>query len=194
MGGPGAGVRAPSVRLFIALWPTPAVRAALAARRDSVGWPTGAAPVPDERLHLTLHFLGAVAIERLTALVPALAVPWPGCSLALGDPARWPHGLVVLPAHRPPLPLLELHQRLADRLAGLGLPVEQRAFRPHVTLARRAEGAQLPAPAPALRWRPADYALVRSDAVTGYHVLARYGARGITIPPPKPKAASVRRK
>lgn len=178
-----ADARAPTLRLFIALWPTPAVRAALAARRDSVGWPTGAAPVADERLHVTLHFLGAVAIERLTELVPALAVPWSGCTIALGDPARWPHGLVVLPVPRPPAPLRELHAKLADRLTGLGLPVEQRAFRPHVTLARRADRAQVPAAAAPLRWRPTDYALVRSHPTTGYHVLARYGARGITIPP-----------
>jgi hypothetical protein len=52
-----------------------------------------------------------------------------------------------------------------------------------VTLARRAGRAQLPRAAPPLRWRPADYALVRSDTATGYHILARYGARGITIPP-----------
>src|SRR5438105_752187 len=109
----GTDARAPSLRLFIALWPTPAVRAALAARRDSVGWPVDAAPVADGRLHLTLHFLGAVAIARLTALVPALALPWAGCTLALGDPARWPHGLVVLPAQRPPAALLDLHQLLA---------------------------------------------------------------------------------
>lgn len=181
---------APSLRLFIALWPTPAVRAALAARRDGVGWPARAAPVLDDRLHLTLHFLGAVAIERLTDLVPTLAVPWPGCAIALGDAARWPYGLVVLPVQRPPAALLELHKGLGDRLAGLGLPVEQRAFRPHVTLARRAERAQLPAASAPLRWRPADYALVRSDPATGYHVLARYGARGITIPPQRPQPSS----
>jgi 2'-5' RNA ligase len=56
--------RARTLRLFIALWPTPAVRAAVAARRDAVGWPAGAAPVRNERLHMTLHFLGAVAIEH----------------------------------------------------------------------------------------------------------------------------------
>jgi 2'-5' RNA ligase len=178
---------APSLRLFIALWPTPAVRAALAARRDSVGWPAGAAPVADDRLHLTLHFLGAVAVERLTDLVPALAAPWPGCTVAFGDPARWPHGLVVLPAQGPPPRLLDLHTLLADRLAGLGLPVEQRAFRPHVTLARRADRARLPVATAPLRWRPTDYALVRSHPTTGYHVLARYGARGITIPPSRPR-------
>jgi 2'-5' RNA ligase len=123
----------------------------------------------------------------LTALVPALALPWPGCTLSLGDPVRWPHGLVVLPAPAPPAALLELHRALADRLMGLGLPVEQRPFRPHVTLARRAERAQLPSTAAPLRWRPTDYALVRSHPTTGYHVLARYGARGITIPPSRPR-------
>src|SRR5262249_54713577 len=122
------------------------------------------------------------ALERLAALVPALALPWPGCTLALGDPLRWPRGLVVLPVLQPPPALLELQRELAARLTSLALPVEQRAFRPHVTLARRAHGPPCSAPAAPLRWRAADYALVRSDPAAGYQVLARYGARGITIP------------
>jgi RNA 2',3'-cyclic 3'-phosphodiesterase len=32
--------------------------------------------------------------------------------------------------------LLEVHRALAEALAGAGLPVEERAFRPHLTLAR----------------------------------------------------------
>jgi RNA 2',3'-cyclic 3'-phosphodiesterase len=174
--------RMPTVRLFVALWPTPTVRAALAARRDAIGWPAGSAPVADERLHLTVHFLGAVAIDRLTALVPALITPWQPMALSLGDTVHWPRGLVVLPVLRPPAALQWLHAALAERLTALGVPVEPRAFKPHVTLARRAERTQPAPPAAPLRWRPGGYALVRSDPARGYHVLARYGPRGVTIP------------
>ena len=169
------------LRLFIALWPTPAVRAALCARRNEIVWPSAAAVVSDERLHLTLHFIGDVPRTLLQHLLPALQVPCPGSELELGGALHWPRGLVVLPAASIPEPLRALHAALAGALSGLGLPVEQRAFRPHVTLARRAAGAVLPAPAVPLRWRCAGYALVHSDPVDGYRVLARYAERGVTL-------------
>jgi 2'-5' RNA ligase len=167
--------------LFIALWPTPAVRAGLCARRDAIGWPPPARVVSDQRLHLTLHFIGAVPSALWPHLLTALQVPCSGFELQLGAAQPWPHGLVVLPATSAPPPLSALHAALAGALAGLGLPVERRALRPHVTLARRADGAVLPTPATALRWRSNSYVLVNSDPVDGYRVLARYGERGITL-------------
>jgi 2'-5' RNA ligase len=135
----------------------------------------------DQRLHLTLHFIGPVPSALWPHLLPALQVPCSGFELQLGAARQWPHGLVVLPATSVPPPLSALHAALAGALAGLGLPVERRALRPHVTLARRAEGAVLPVPADPLRWRSTSYVLVNSDPVDGYRVLARYGERGVTL-------------
>jgi 2'-5' RNA ligase len=170
-----------ALRLFIALWPTPAVRAALRARRDAIGWPPHARVVADERLHLTLHFIGAVPHDVWPRLLPALRRPCPRIDLELGPVELWRHGLVVLPAVAVPEPLLALHVALAGALAGLGLPVERRPFQPHVTLARRAAGARLPPPGDPLRWHALSYALVNSDSADGYRVLARYGAHGVTL-------------
>ena len=170
-----------ALRLFIALWPTPTVRTAVRARRDAVGWPQQAAVVADDRLHLTLHFIGAVPPALWPRLLPALQLPCPRFTLELGAAQTWRHGLVVLPAIAVPGPLRTLHAALAHALSGLGLPVEQRPFRPHVTLARRAAGAVLPPPQPPLRWQTTGYALVNSDPVDGYRVLARYGARGVSL-------------
>ncbi|HEX6018763.1 MAG TPA: RNA 2',3'-cyclic phosphodiesterase [Burkholderiaceae bacterium] len=169
------------MRLFVALWPTPAVRVALGARRDAVAWPAGSSVVADERLHLTLHFIGAVPRTLWPRLLPALQVPCPPpFALELGAVEAWPHGLVVLRALAVPEPLRALHAAMAAALAGLGLRVEARPFRPHVTLARRAAGARLPPADEPLRWRAGGYALVNSEP-TGYRVLARYGARGVTL-------------
>ena len=173
------------LRLFIALWPSPALRVALCGRRDAIAWPRHAAIVADERLHLTLHFIGAVPTDRLPQLVPALRVPCRRIDIELGAAQLWPHGLAVLPALATPEPLRALHAALAAALSGLGLPLERRAFRPHVTLARRAAGAAVPPSAPPLPWRTTGYALVCSHPTGGYQVVARYSARGIT-----PTAAS----
>ena len=179
---PSTPVRASrSPRLFIALWPTPAVRAAVRAWRAAIRWPPHAAVVSEERLHLTLHFIGAVPNALWPHLLPALQVPCGRIEIDLSAARQWPHGLVVLPALSTPPPLHALHGALAVALADLGLPVERRAFRPHVTLARRAPGAGLPALAAPLRWRCESYALVNSDPVQGYRVLARFGPRGIRL-------------
>jgi 2'-5' RNA ligase len=185
--------RAPrGLRLFIAWWPTPAVRAALCAWRDAIVWPPQASVVSDQRLHLTLHFIGQVPSALWPHLLPALQVPGRDAELEFGAAVQWPHGLVVLPATSVPEPLLELHHALAGALAALGLPVERRGFQPHVTLARRAAGALLPAAATTpLRWRSSGYALVNSEPVDGYRVLARYSARGITLVP-APRTATAR--
>jgi 2'-5' RNA ligase len=73
-----------------------------------------------------------------------------------------------------------LQRALGDALRALGLPVEARRFRPHVTLARRATGAALP-PAPLhCRWAVDDVALVesRGPASGGYRVLERWPLGG----------------
>ena len=73
-------------RLFLALWPPPAVREAIAGWRGAWWWPPAARLVQDERLHLTLHFIGAVPASRLPAPAsPRAAAPAKRAGLELGD-------------------------------------------------------------------------------------------------------------
>ena len=132
--------------------------------------------MPTERLHLTLHFIGPVAGERVAELAEALDVPSPGFELAFGRAERWHRGLAVLRPLAVPPALAALHATLADRLRACGLPVEDRPFRAHVTMARDAPGARPPAAGPALRWRVRGHALVESRPGRdgGYVVLRRY--------------------
>lgn len=169
---PATDAPPPVARLFVALWPDHRVRQALARWQDRWAWPPRAARVPARELHLTLHFLGAVARERLPLLLRELCVPCAPFELEFGTAEVWHHGTAVLCASDVPPGLAGLHRSLAERLPRLGLPVEQRAFRPHVTLARRAVGARPPAAAMRLQWPVRDYALVESRG--GYHVLQRY--------------------
>jgi 2'-5' RNA ligase len=172
-----------TLRLFIALWPTPAARHALRDWQCAWTWPAGAAVIAPERIHLTLHFLGQVAAARLDALRAALQPPaerFDPFELRLDRIEHWPHGLLVLSPSAAPEPLRRLHDRIGDALRGIGLPVESRAFRPHVTLARRAAGVEGPPAPEGLRWPVRGYALVQS--ANGYHTLQRYRCGAATGP------------
>lgn len=160
-------------RLFIALWPDPQVRHVLRNWRDAWEWPRGATPVKPERLHMTLHFLGSVGNERIAELREALALPFESFELALGQATLWPHGIAVLEPHAAPAQLLQLHADLGAALERLGMPVDERSFKPHVTMARRAAKAIVPATGPALMWPVDGYALMESSA-GGYRVLQTY--------------------
>jgi RNA 2',3'-cyclic 3'-phosphodiesterase len=151
-------------RLFIALWPSPALAAALVARREAVGHDPAAQPEAAARLHLTLHFLGAVPQTLRPALRAALCQPFRPFELQLDRCERWSNGMLAMcPAGVPPS-LAALHAALGMTLAGLGLPTDDRPFRPHVTLARRWPGPE-PAPgagATPLRWQVGRYVLAES--------------------------------
>lgn len=165
-------------RLFLALWPEAALRARLAAYRDAWRWPSRAKPVDDATLHLTLHFIGAFARPRIPALAAALAaVPVREIVLRPGEAEVWKGGIAVLRIDGDPA-LPELHERLGAVLADAGIALDPRPFAPHVTLARKAARAEVPAERPALDWHADGFALVESlpGRTARYEVLLRFGA------------------
>jgi len=102
--------------------------------------------------------------------------PVPPFELVLDEFTVWHHGIAVLqPSAPPPETVLSLHDRLADALRALELPVDSRRLRPHVTLARHGQGAALSAPAPGpVQWA-CDGGYVLAESAGGYRVLQRFG-------------------
>jgi 2'-5' RNA ligase len=176
LGAHDAGMPAglPTTRLFLALWPGPRTRAAIATFADAVAWPSGAARVAPAQMHLTLHYIGPVPAARVADIASRLAVPLPRFELRFGHSEAWPRGLAVLCPSERPAGLAALHAELGDALAAAGLPVESRPYRPHVTLARRAAGAAWPQAPLQLRWPVRGYSLVASRG--GYRRIAEYPA------------------
>jgi len=168
-------------RLFLALWPNHDQRALLVRHRNDWGWPRGASPVCDERLHLTLHFIGSVERKRVDEVAAGLVVPMTPFSLRLTQPQIWPNGIAVLSAVTFPEALADLHNRLARALHALALPVEARRFRPHVTLARRARGAVPPGVATDIEWQVDNYLLVESALAVGggYRMRSKVWGEGV---------------
>ena len=75
-----------------------------------------------------------------------------------------------------PFICLYLHSGLGKALRQLQLPVDDRPYRPHVTLARRSRGAVRPSAQAELRWHVSGgYVLARSlPGGTGYEILHRF--------------------
>lgn len=166
----------PEARLFLALCPTEYVQAALVAHRDAWQWNPGAARYAPPDWHITLHFLGPVARQRIDALRAGLAVPFAPFDLRFGQPRLWPHGLAVLLPEAVPAGLLQLYASLGQALQRLGLRTEARPYRPHFTLARHAALALPPRQGPLFDWPVDSYALMASTGEAGqrYQVLQRY--------------------
>jgi 2'-5' RNA ligase len=162
-----------AARLFVGLWPDEAVRSALHAHQQAWQWPRGAGLVRRDRLHVTLHFLGDVASDRIPALHQALrGVKACAFDQPFGQARRWHGGLAVLEMEPVPA-LMALHLAVGEALAALGHAPERRPYRPHLTLARRAEGA-VPPPAPlVIPWRVRGFVLVESELAPP----ARYAVR-----------------
>jgi RNA 2',3'-cyclic 3'-phosphodiesterase len=161
-------------RCFIALVPVAVTRDALAA----VPVPSTARRVSYEQLHLTVTFIGALTPERGAALIDALAMqPVPLRPVPVVRIEHWPR------AAQPRLTVatlamsdefVALDWRIRSLLLDLGLPVDARAFSPHVTLARFRRDA---APAGNAPDAPENL-LVHFDSLTLYSsTLARTGAR-----------------
>lgn len=132
---------------------------------------------PDDSLHLTVHFIRDVPAERLPHLKRGLAVPAEPTSLRLDRFDVRERGIAVLTPSQVPNTLLRLHFHLGEALRRLGLPVESRPFRPHVTLARRASGAALNREKPeVVPWRGGSY-LPAESAGGPYLPLKRFAAR-----------------
>lgn len=169
-------------RLFLALWPNHEQRTRLVRHRKDWGWPRSTSLVCDERLHLTLHFIGSVDRKRVGEIAAGLVVPLTPFSLRLTHPQIWPNGIAVLSAVTLPEALSDLHNRLACALHALALPVEARRFRPHVTLARRAIGAAPPGVTTDIEWEVDSYTLVESALAVGdgYRVQSTVWAAGFS--------------
>ena len=126
-------------RVFFALWPDDATRGAISrATRDAVRL-SGGRPIAKDRLHITVAFLGELTAAGLAVAraVPPISVgPF---ELALDTVGVWPESKILwLAATVLPDALGELEKRLWDSLAERGFRSEDRDYRPHVTLARRA--------------------------------------------------------
>ncbi|QGZ62512.1 RNA 2',3'-cyclic phosphodiesterase [Paraburkholderia acidisoli] len=165
-------------RCFIALAPDAPTRHALA----TLEVPPRARRVPQAQLHLTVAFIGAMSFEQGDALARGLAIhapharPMPRAEVTKLDywPKRaTPRLMVAVLAMSEAFAALD--RRVRALLGEAGLPLDARAFRPHVTLARFPRDA---AAVPAIGEDTALPAPLRFESLVLYSsTLAKQGAR-----------------
>jgi len=156
------------LRVFFALWPDDDARDRLAAAaRDVAARTQGRAPAA-ANLHVTLAFIGEIAPERIDALctigasAAASAEPFV-LRLDCAGTFRGT-GIAWAGASTLPPPLVDLARNLAAGLGAQGFPVEQRAFAPHVTLARRCRTPSLARLGEPIGWTVTRLALDASES------------------------------
>jgi 2'-5' RNA ligase len=150
-----------SRRVFFALWPDGQTRARLArATKDAVRR-SGGRPIAKDRFHVTVAFLGNLtpAGLEIASAMPPIGVG--AFTLVLDTVGAFPASRTLwLGARLVPPALTELERRLWEGLTAKGFSREERIYRPHVTLARRARGVDEEI-AP-VEWPVAELALVES--------------------------------
>jgi RNA 2',3'-cyclic 3'-phosphodiesterase len=176
-------------RLFFALWPADADRAALTRATEPALADVHGRLVPTENHHLTVAFLGSVPAERVGE-VRAI-----GQQVARGMPAGtridveldrieyWrKQGIVVVEADAPTT-AVALAQALKHALTSVGFAPDLKPFRAHVTLARKVSRASAGLRMDSVRWSFDSLALVESRTLPSgslYSVVASWtlGERG----------------
>jgi 2'-5' RNA ligase len=126
------------MRTFFALKPGAETALAIESWR-ALSWPLLQRPIPAANFHLTLAFLGDIGEAQLECLAGrAGGVDARAISLTLDTLGYWnkPQILWLGPASCPQA-LLDLASQLKKSATSGGLKIDKRAYRPHLSLARR---------------------------------------------------------
>lgn len=161
----GSAGRAPSLRLFYALWPDEQTRHRLAALQAGIH----GRKVDTANLHLTLAFLGSQPRDSLPMLEGVMqSLTLTPFRLTIDEYGYFSKPQIVwVGPSSPPDVLMAMQRALWQSLIDHGVSLKPVAgFRPHVTLARDAERLDRAWESP-VEWPVGTIALVESIAVPG---------------------------
>jgi len=163
-----------TARVFFALWPDAQAQQDLAkASREMHGRYGGRCSRPDS-IHLTLVFIGPLETRRIPELLGmAERIRLPRFETEFDRVECWRHNRIgCLGASTMPQGLLGLVQALEAGLKALDISFDRRAYRPHITLLRKADcqgttqADDVEKKNPAIRpyhWPARDFVLVKSS-------------------------------
>lgn len=184
------------MRLFLALWPGPGVRAQLHEWAVSAHAECGGRVLRAQTLHLTLAFLDEVDPARLPVLLALMQrTPLTPFTLTFDHLGYWADRKIVW-AGAPTVPesLIATRDAFLSQWRATGVPVVTQSFRPHVTLLRHARRAPSDPHPRSLVWHCDGYVLVhsvRTPRGPHYRVLAEHHggtSDGFSTTPPEKSA------
>jgi 2'-5' RNA ligase len=185
MSSPAEPERPATRRLFLALWPDEQVRARLAAARDTAAGLCRGKAVDARNLHITLAFLGTVdAAKQHCAAAAAARCAGAPFTLLLDRLGHWPRPQVAwVGGGSTPDALNHVVASLRRELEACGIDLDDRPFRPHVTLLRKVHGRPVfpPRLTAAVEWPVVDIHLVESVTHregAAYRVIETWPLRG----------------
>lgn len=150
-------------RLFIALWPDKENRRLLRQLNRKLLVP-GSKPMNPANFHVTLVFIGSVTEQKAHDITYRLVgVSANPLQLIFDELSYWrkPRILCLTSSAQVPAAMMDLVNQLSERIEALGVVIDKRPYRPHITLARKAQRA-LTAKFDPIIWRADAFSLVES--------------------------------
>jgi 2'-5' RNA ligase len=172
-----------TLRVFYALWPDKAARAAIHRLAQEVAFDGQGRAPREANLHITIAFVGSVTEARVAELCTIgqhVAAHTPTFPVSLDRIGGTSYGIAWLAPDGVPPALASLHASLQDSLQDAGFAVQQRMFRPHVTLARDCVRAAHRGVVGPIRWRAERLSLEASNLAPGgseYRTIANWPFR-----------------
>lgn len=165
-----------SRRLFFAIQPPDDIRAAMA--KVFSGKQHGLNYLSADKLHVTLVFLGQVTAQTEAKLIKLAGnINVSPFSLSFTEAEFWRKPRIVcLTALQVPEPLQQLVLDLSSMAKDLGVSIEERPYRPHVTLVRKAKQLLQLSPFE-FHWQVHSFALYLSESTeqgTRYTVIRQW--------------------
>lgn len=161
-------IKRETARVFFAIWPDSTAQkqlAALAEQLQAGRFCSGRKTEP-ENIHLTLVFVGEVDASELDALcLVADEVRDNACAfdVVIEHIRYWKHkGIAYAAPGNVPRELEDLVTALQDALSAAGFSIEQRTYKPHITLMRKASCNAMPHLAAPIFWKAREWILVKS--------------------------------
>jgi len=168
--------------LFFALWPDARVRAGLAEVQNGQSEYDGRMHHPQD-LHMTLVFLGRVRSEQFACVREvAASIATEQFRLELNQIDYWKRPRILwCGPDLTPEPLRKLVHDLEQGLVHCGFEPEQRTYKPHVTLVRKARHSLAQPLIEPIVWQPREFVLAGSHSgpkPPRYRLLDRWEFRG----------------
>lgn len=164
--------------MFFALWPDKATRQQCRAVAKKITG-EGLRPVAPGNLHVTLMFLGGIDAEQeagITAAADLLPVP-PTMELTFDSLDYWKKPQIYcLTGHRFGREVAVLVEQLAGIATQYDVTLDERPFKPHVTLVRKAKAPVVVEFQPII-WRADAFCLAESCSTPGgveYRVIKQW--------------------